>query len=93
MNVHFEILMTEITLNKGLTSYNNLYWDLKPNRSGVTYIREKYDDVDEHSAYYEFFRNGELVCSGEGEGIAQKDIGVGGLSVFVQIHYPEYLLK
>jgi len=93
MNVHFEILMTEITLNKEMTFYNHLFWDLKPNRSGITYFKEIYDDVDEHSAFYEFFRNGELICTGEGEGIDQTKIGVGGISVFVQIHYPEHLLK
>ncbi len=93
MNVHFEILMTEITLNKEMSFYNHLFWDLKRNNSGITSFKEIYDDVDEHSAFYEFFRNGELICTGEGEGIDQTKIGVGGVSVFVQTHYPEGFVK
>lgn len=93
MKIHFEVLTTEITLNREMTVYNRLWWDMKPNRFGITHLTEKYDDVCEHTASYEFFRNGEMLCSGEGDPIPEEYIGVGGVSVMVQIGGPEYILK
>jgi hypothetical protein len=93
MNVHFEVWTTEITLNKEMTFYNHLWWSMKSNRYGITHFIEKYDDVCEHTASYEFFRDGEMLCSGEGDPIPQDKIGTGGVSVMVQIDYAEYMFK
>lgn len=93
MYVHFEVLMTEIAMNKEKTCYNHLHWDMRPNRFGITHLKEIYDDVCEHTASYKFYKGDEMLCSGEGDPIPDDKIGFGGVSVMVQLHYPEHMFK
>ena len=93
MNVYFEIFMNEISLNNEKTFYNNLFWDMKPNKYGITGILEKYDDVDEHTALYTFYKGETQLCIGEGCGIQEDKIGYGGVSVMVHLFYVESFFK
>lgn len=93
MNVIFEVQMSEIELDKEKTVYNYLHWKMRRNHLGITHFKEKYDDVDQHCASYEFYRGDKFLAIGEGDGIDEDDVGMGGVSVQVYLYRPEDMFK
>lgn len=92
MKVVFELEMREMSFNQEKTIYNNLWWDFKPNKFGITHLVEKYDDLTEWPSYTIYSGN-KIFAYGEGDPLDPTKQGCGGLSVPVEIIGAEYMFK
>jgi hypothetical protein len=97
MRVYFEVEANEIEKVATATYYNNIMWKFtKPNKLGITYLKEHYDDVNDWPSYeLGVLVDGKFKCLGTGEGdpIPEDKIGFGGVFTQIMIRYPEYLFK